>query len=93
MADESFWVEKAQSAEARLSTAQAQIDPLKEKIRGLKEMFGAKEKSDGSFDIDYTKFVGMLGPAGALEVRRVIDEMYGISGNAGEKPRIRARAA
>lgn len=93
MSDESMWIERAQSAEARVSTYEASVAKLKEKIRSVMETLGARERGDGSFDIDYEKFVAKLGIEGALEVRRVIDEQYAISGAPGEKPRIKVRAA
>lgn len=93
MADEAYWIEKAQSAEAKLTTYSGQVDKLKEKVRVVLKTFGAREKSDGSFDINYEEFVKQLGPEGALMVRRVIDETYGISGAPGEKPRMRVKAA
>lgn len=92
MADESYLLERAQSAEAKQATYAGQVARLKEKVRTVMAVFGAREKSDGSFDIDYAAFVQKLGAEGALEVRRVIDETYGISGAPGEKPRIKIKA-
>lgn len=76
MADESMWIDRAQTAEAKVATAQAGNERLKEKIRFIKETFGAKERTDGSFEINYQKFVDMLGREKALEVRAIIDETY-----------------
>jgi hypothetical protein len=92
-ADENYWMERAQSAEAKQATYAGQVDRLKEKVRIVLATFGAREKSDGSFDIDYGAFVEKLGREGALEVRRIIDEQYGISGAPGEKPKVRVKAA
>ena len=88
MADDSFYLDRMNSAEAKLHTAQAGNDRLKEKIRHIKEVFGAREKSDGSFEIDYQKFVDQLGRESALEVRQIIDQTYSIRGAAGEKPKM-----
>lgn len=89
---ESIWIDRAQSAEAKCETYRAQIDRLKEKVRTVCESLGAKERSDGSFLIDYEAFAERLGPEGALEVRAIIDEKYGITGAAGEKPRMKVKA-
>lgn len=93
MADESYWVERAQSAEAKLQTVQEAAERMKERVRSVKDTLGARERSDGSFDIDFDKLVANLGVDNVLEIRRIIDEQYGISGNPGEKPRMKARAA
>jgi hypothetical protein len=92
MPDESFWMERAQSAEARFSTIQEQVERLKEKYRGLLETLGAREKSDGSIEIDFDALVQKLPPDQALELRAVIDQHHRISGAPGEKPRIRLSA-
>jgi hypothetical protein len=89
---EGYWIDRAQSAEARLSTAQEQIDRLKETTRTVCETLGAKIKGDGSAVIDFDAFVQRLGPESALEVRRIIDEHYNISGAPGEKPKIKLKA-
>ena len=86
---EAEWRERAQSAEAALTTCRDNQDRLKEKVRSVCETLGAKEKRDGRFDIDYEAFVERLGMEGALEVRAIIDEKFGISGEPGEKPRVR----
>ncbi len=88
MADDSMWIERAQSCEAKLGTIQKGNDRLKEKIRYIMDTFGAREKTDGSFEIDYQKFVDMLKMERALEVRSIIDETYKIRGEPGEKPTI-----
>lgn len=90
--DESQLLERAQSAEAKLQTLQDQIAPLKEKTRMVCETLCAREKSDGSFDIDYVAFAERLGLEGAMELRAVIDEVHNISGAAGDKPRVRMQA-
>lgn len=93
MSDESVWIERAQSAEAREKTLRDQIDPLKERVRSACETLGAKIRSDGSIDIDFDGFVTRLGAENALQVRAIIDEKYGIAGQPGEKPRIKVKAA
>ena len=92
MTGESHWIERAQTAEARLRLAEGAIAPLKDKVRAVMDTLGARELSDGSFDIDYEKLVERLGLDGALVLRKVIDERYGISGAAGDKPRVKVRA-
>lgn len=92
MADESFWVEKAQTAEAQLATLRDQTGPMKERIQEFKRNFGVKEHADGTIDIDFDKFTDNLGIEGALELRRIIDEKYNITGAPGEKPKVRLSA-
>lgn len=93
MADESYWVDRAQSAEARLKTVEDQYKPAIERVQAFKTNFGVKERSDGSLVVDYEKFAKAIGIGGALELRRVIDETYSIRGEAGEKPKIKVVAA
>jgi hypothetical protein len=93
MADsESFWIDRAQSAEAREKTLRDQIEPLKERVRSACEMLGARIKGDGSAEIDFEKLVDNLGPENAIQLRAVIDEKYRISGGSGEKPRIKVKS-
>lgn len=89
MADDNFWMERAQSAEAKLETLKQAIEPMKQRIQDFKANFGLQERSDGSITIDYDKFVTALGIESALELRSIIDEKYQISGKPGKKPRIR----
>lgn len=86
---EQYWIERAQSAEAKLSTCQSAQDGLKEEVRTTRETFGARKRSDGSYEINYDIFVEHLGLEAALQVRAIIDEKYHVSGAAGEKPRVR----
>jgi hypothetical protein len=88
MSDDSMWIERAQTAEAQLGTSQKGVERLKKKLRYVMDTFGAREQSDGSFDIDYAKFVELLGPEKSLEVREIIDETYRIRGAVGEKPEV-----
>ena len=92
MSDESMWIERAQSAEASLTTCRGQIDRVKEKLRGMMELLGGRERADGTIDIDFGKLVANLSLEHALELRAAIDERHRISGAAGEKPRVRLSA-
>jgi len=93
MADESFWIERAQSAEARLATLKESQGAAIERVKQFKTAFGVRERSDGTLSIDFAKFANAIGIEGALELRKVIDETYSISGEPGAKPKIRMTAA
>ena len=93
MADESYWIERAQSAEAKLKTLHDSMEPLKLKARAIKESLCAREQSDGTFSIDFDRLVERLGVGACLELRGIIDARYGISGAPGKKPRIKVKAA
>lgn len=86
---ETMWRGRAQTAEATISTHKAAIEPLREKVRAVKESLCAKERSDGTFTIDFDKLVEKLGPEASLELRAIIDARYGITGEPGAKPRMR----
>lgn len=90
--DESFWIQRAQSAEARLQTLTEAYQPAIERIQQFKSNLGVKERSDGSLVVDFDRFVKAIGAEAALECRRIIDEHYGIRGAPGDKPRMRAVA-
>jgi len=92
MSDESMWIERAQSAEAKLASIKESYGPALDRVKEFKANFGVKERSDGTLVVDYDKFAGAIGIEGALELRRIIDGLYGISGDAGEKPKIKVRA-
>ena len=92
MSDESMWIERAQSAEAKIQTLKDAYEPAIERIKEFKANFGIKETSDGSIVIDFEKFAKALGAAQSLELRVVIDEVHNISGASGEKPRMKAVA-
>ena len=92
MADESYWVDRAQTAEARLGTLKAAYEPAIERVRQFKTNFGLKERADGSIVIDFECFVTALGPTGCLELREEIDKQWNISGAPGAKPRMRVQA-
>ncbi len=90
--DERYWIDRAQSAEAKLKTLQDATDPAIERIQRFKTNFGVIEKTDGSIDIDFQKFASALPLEHALELRKIIDEVHGISGKPGEKPHVRFHA-
>jgi len=92
-AGDGYWVDRAQSAEAKLATMKENLEPVLDKVKRFKANFGIRESSDGTIDIDFDKFVERLGPEACLDLRRVIDEKYNISGGPGEKPKIRVRAS
>lgn len=93
MSDESMWIERAQSAEARLKTLEDQYKPALERVKAFKANFGVKERGDGTISIDFEKMVANLGMEASIELRGVIDQTYGISGEPGEKPKVKVRAA
>lgn len=93
MSDEAMWMERAQSVEAKLATYRQATEPALDRVRNFKANFGVKEKSDGSIIIDYDKLVQRLGAESCLELRKVIDETWSISGAPGEKPKVRVKAA
>lgn len=77
MSDESIWIDRAQSAEAKLKTLKEAYEPALERVKAFKQNFGVKERGNGEIEIDFEKFVQRLGEASALELRAVIDEHYG----------------
>lgn len=91
-ADDSMWVDRAQSAEARLSTMEQAHKAAVERIRNFKANFGVRERDNGEIVIDYDKFVERLGVAGALELRAIIDAKYSITGDPGKKPHMKVVA-
>lgn len=76
MQDESYWVDRAQSAEAINATLQESVAKIKEDSKSILETFSARKKSDGSFDIDFAKFIENIGEDSAMELKQIIDEMY-----------------
>lgn len=89
---EAEWRERAQSAEAKLNTLRERIDPVLDRIKQFKMTMGLRDNSDGSIDINFDKFVDALGVEKCLELREIIDEKYRISGEPGEKPKVRVSA-
>lgn len=76
MQDDSYWVDRCQSAEARLNTLQQAQDRIKEDAVFILDTFAARKKSDGSFDIDYQKFIENIGEESAMELIDIIYEQY-----------------
>lgn len=90
-AGESYWVDRAQSAEAKLNTLKEAYEPALDRVKQFKTNFGVREKSDGTIEVNFDVFVERLGEEAALELRTIIDEKYSINGVAGEKSHIRKR--
>ena len=88
MSDESMWIERCQTAEAKLNTLQEASGAAIEKVQHFKSNFGIKERQDGEIVIDFDKFVERLGLKGSLELRAIIDEQYNITGEPGKKPHL-----
>ena len=86
---EDFWIEKAQSLEVQNTTLRANLDRVKNEFREIMDLLGARKKGDGSIDINYVQMVERLGPESCLELRAEIDRQHRISGEPGEKPKIR----
>lgn len=76
MADD-HWIERAQSAEAKLKTMREAHEQAVDRVRNFKSNFGVKERSNGEIVIDFPKFVERLGHEAAAELKNVIDEKYG----------------
>lgn len=90
--DEAAWRERAQSAEARIETTKQSYEAAISRVQEFKANFGVRDKSDGSIEIDWEKFVDRLGLENALVLRGEIDQRWGVSGNPGEKPKVRVKA-
>lgn len=73
---EQMWMERAQSAEARLATLKDSMAPAIDRVKNFKTNFGIKERDNGEIVIDFVKFVERLGPENAAELRKVINEKY-----------------
>ncbi len=91
--NESQWIDRAQSAEAKLSTMEQNHKLSIDRVKQFKANFGVRERDNGEIDIDFQKLVERLSIGDALELRRIIDEIYSITGEAGEKPHIRMPAS
>lgn len=76
MSDDSVWIDRAQSAEAKLKTLKEAYEPALERVKAFKANFGIKERANGEIQIDFEKFVQNLGRESALELKQVIDEQY-----------------
>lgn len=91
--DEQFWINKAQTAEAKLATLKENFEPVLERVKKFKANFGIREKSDGSIDIDFEKMVERLGPEASLELKSVIDDKYVIRPRRHLNPQIHMNAS
>lgn len=79
MGDDSFWVERAQTAEAQLKTMREAHGAAIERIKDFKANFGVRERGNGEIVIDFPKFVERLGTENVAELRKVIDEKYPVT--------------
>ena len=86
--DETHWIQRCQTAEAKFNTLQEATGPAIEKVQHFKSNFGIKERQDGEIVIDFDKFVDKLGLETCFMLREIIDERYNISGEPGKKPRL-----
>ena len=73
---ESMWMERAQSAEAKLITQKESLGSAIERVKEFKTNFGIREKQGGVIEINIDKFVENIGPASSLELRKIINEKY-----------------
>jgi hypothetical protein len=89
---EDYWRELAESRGAQLSTLKDAYGPAIERVKEFKTNFGVKERGNGELDVDFDKFADNLGIEQALELRRIIDEKYAVTGEPGEKPHVRVSA-
>lgn len=76
---ESFWVERAQAAEAQLKTLREAQGAAIERIKEFKANFGIRERGNGEIVIDFPKFVERLGAENAAELRKVMNEKYPVA--------------
>ena len=83
------YVAELKNTETALAELRGQLQPALDRFQAFKANFGLRETSDGSIIIDFDKFAEALRMEQALELCRIVDEKYGITGAAGEKPRIR----
>ncbi len=86
---EQEWRERAETAEAKLSTQEQAFHMSIDRVKQFKGNLGVRERDNGEIIIDFQKFVKGLGVGGCLELRREIDLQYGISGEPGKKPHMR----
>ena len=77
--DESFWVSRAQTAEAKLKTLREAQGAAIDRIRDFKANFGIKERSNGEIVIDFMKFAERLGVDGASELRKILNDKYPVA--------------
>lgn len=77
------------SLSIKLQTLQAQTDRITQKCADLREMVCAREHSNGTLTLNFDALAERLGPVACLELRAAIDARWNISGEAGQKPRMR----
>lgn len=87
-AGEDVWRERAETAEAQITTAKEATENVRAKMRSFSETFGIKGTMSGDLRINFDKLVEVIGVEQALELRKIIDEKYHIRGAPGEKPKI-----
>jgi len=75
---ESMWIERAQSAEAKLKALQEACGPAIERVKEFKKNFGVKERSNGEIDVDFEQFVKGIGSEGALALKDALMAEYEI---------------
>lgn len=85
-------LERAQTAEAIANTAKAALAPLKNEVRQIKETFGIRKRGNGAYQVGYDVLVKAIGLEGYMELRAIGDQHWNVSGDVGEKPRVRIRA-
>ena len=86
---EAEWRDRAETCEAKLSTQQQVHEMAVGRVKLFKGNFGVRERSNGEIVVDFDKFAEGIGVEGALELRKIIDDLYRISGEPGDKPHIR----
>jgi hypothetical protein len=77
MSDESIWIDRAQSAEAKLATLKQSLALSLDRVKTFKSNFGLKERDNGEIVIDFDKFIERLGPENALALKDIIEKRYG----------------
>ena len=70
------WIERAQSAEAKVQTLEGLFKPALDRVKKFKANFGIRERESGEIDIDFVKFVENLGKENSLELKKIIEETY-----------------
>ena len=73
---EEFWIDRAQTAEAKLATIEQAYKPALERVQEFKTNFGISERSNGEIIINFDKLVENLGRESAMELRQIIETRY-----------------
>lgn len=73
---EDMWIERAQSAEARLGTMRDTHEAAMQRFKEFKKTFGLKQKADESIHIDFDKFTDALGQEGCMQLKAIIDKKW-----------------